>query len=142
MAEDYRRGRLRASRFPEGAPFRARHRLIKALEWFAVSLVLLVGLMLLVGAAQATPQPSCEVAMDNIRIVRAASDEKIALALKMPKRGSAKRLAVLQAKEARGYYAAMRIMLPLACAGDRLKDLDNELIDEITKLDIFVFKNW
>lgn len=119
--------------------------LLTALMRFLLAVFVLVGLLLLMGTAMAQspePSPTCDAAVANFRNVRSAVEEKIKIALKMPKRGSATRLAVLQAKEGRGFYGALRLMLPLACTGDRLALLDSELIDEMTKLDIFVDKNW
>lgn len=118
---------------------------LTALKKFLLALAVLVVALLLMGTVMAqSPETSvtCDAAAENFRNVKSAVEERITLAEKMPKRGSAMRLAVLQAKEGRGFYGALRLMLPLACTGDRLALLDSELIDEMTKLDIFVDKNW
>lgn len=117
-------------------------RLVKALEWFVLGTVIVVGLLLIIAAAQAQVANPCATALDNLNIVRTAIDKQMTSAETKAKRGSAMRLAVMSAKEARGYYAAMRVLLPLACKGDQYKALDDQLIDEMTKLDIFIQKNW
>jgi hypothetical protein len=126
-------------------PYRVRTRLIRAVEYFVLGTVIIVGMMLLMAVAagaQTPPKPSpCATVLASLRTVQEAGQHSLEIGKKL-KRGSAMRLAVLQAKEIRGYYAAMRALLPLTCHGDEYKALDDELIDEMTKLDIFINKNW
>ena len=84
----------------------------------------------------------CEVALDNIGAVDLIVTEAIDKARASPKSFSAKRLAVIQASTGKGFLQAMRVLLPLACRGERLDKLDAAIEQRIGELDAFIHGNW
>ena len=109
----------------------------------AVATLALIALIVLsIGARAATEDP-CVVALKNIRVIQDATRVSIDKASAMRSRqSSAKRLAVLSAKEAKGFYVAMRVILPLACHGEEYTSLDAELEREIAAMQAYADKNW
>lgn len=84
----------------------------------------------------------CEVALDNIGAVDLIVTEAIQKAKDAPKSFSARRLAVVQASTGKGFLQAMRVLLPLACRGERLDALDSAIAQRIGELDAFIHGNW
>ena len=117
--------------------------MIRIIEYVAMVLLIAFGLILLyAGIAKPQGKDPCEVALDNIGAVSLTVEAAIEKAGKYPRRSSATRLAVLQAREGIGFYKAMRVLLPLACKGDRLSAIDQSLQHKTDVLQAFVDKYW
>jgi hypothetical protein len=98
---------------------------------------------LLLLAATPALADNCDIALTNLNAMQASATQAIETAGKIKRgTGSAKKLAVLEASRAQGYYMAMQSMLPLACKGERYTNLDKQLTDEIPKMKAYVEANW
>lgn len=113
-----------------------------AIRWFTLAMLILLGLMLLMGFAYAQSADPCDTTLANANIIQNRTRAIIAKAERAPRRSSAVRLAVLDAKNASGFYQATRMLLPLACHGDHLTTFDMQLSAEIASMNAWVAKHW
>lgn len=110
----------------------------------AIGIALLAALFVgvfLTGARGQTKDP-CETALDNIGAVDLKVSDAIEHFQANKRSQSARRLAVMQAATGKGYLIAMRVLIPLACRGDRLSALDSALEKRVSELDDFMHENW
>jgi hypothetical protein len=114
----------------------------RAAEWSVLVAVVGLGLLLLHSAAWGQAPDPCQVALDNANAVQLTTQDYINRAAGLPRASSGRRLAVLQAKEARGFYTSMRVLLPLACRGPELPAIDGQLVKQIDLMSAFVQENW
>jgi hypothetical protein len=111
-------------------------------EWTVLVAVVGLGLLLLGQAAWGQAPDPCQVALDNANAVQLTTQDYIDRAAGLPRASSGRRLAVLQAKEARGFYTSMRVLLPLACKGPDYAPIDAQLVHHIDAMSAYVQENW
>jgi hypothetical protein len=82
------------------------------------------------------------VALHNLNMVQDQTKLVMGKAEALKRGAGGKKLSVLTAKYAQGFYTAMRVLLPLACKGDEYTTLDSQLQVETDALQAYVDKNW
>lgn len=102
-------------------------------------LILLVALLMAGGSRAAD---NCILAQDNLNAMQARAQKAIDEAAKFRRASSARKLAVLEAARAQGYYTAMQTMLPLACKDGPYTSLDQQISIELPKMQTYVQQNW
>lgn len=95
---------------------------------------------LLVLATPASAADNCTVLQQNLVAMQGRADAAMAKAGK--RQSSARKLAVIEAARAQGFYMAMQTTLPLACKGDDLKVLAERVASDTQRMQDYVQGNW